>query len=167
MRTLTLSTLTVAAALALASCASGSSSGDSLTITDPWVRTAEEGMTAAFGVVENTSSDDLTIVSAATDAAGMVELHEVSEVAGEMSMRQIDGGFPIPAGESVTLQPGGWHIMLMNIPKPILAGDQVEITLTLDTGDEVTFTATAKDFTGADEGYDDSEDMADMDMGDE
>lgn len=165
-KTLSTLTLAAAAALTLAGCSSADD-GPGLEIHDAWVRTADDGMTAAFGVIDNTTNHDITITAGSSPSAGMIELHEVSEVAGEMSMHPIDGGFVVPAGESISLEPGGWHIMFMNIPAPIEAGDEVSVTLDLDSGDTFAFIATAKDFTGAEEGYDDSEDMADMDMGDE
>src|SRR5660398_77139 len=71
--------LVAAIALTLAACSSGTASDDasSLTITDTWVKTADEGMAAAFGTVENSSDHDITITGASSDAATAVELHEV------------------------------------------------------------------------------------------
>ena len=144
-----------------------STAADSLTITDAWVKTADEGMSAAFGTLENTGETDIVIESGATPASGMVELHEtVMGDDGAMVMQAKEGGFTIPAGGSFELAPGGNHIMLMGLGAPIVAGDDVTFTLTLSDGSAFTFTAPAKDFTGANENYVGDGDM-DMDMGDD
>ncbi len=160
--TVTLIALSVAALIPLGACAptSSSESVDSLQMIDPWVKTAAAGgMTAAFGSLENTTDSDMTITGATTDAAGTVELHEV--VDGVMQER--DGGFVIPAGDTLVLEPGGLHLMLMSLPADIDAGEDIDFTLALADGSTVEVTAPAKDFDGADEDYDGGMDM-DMDM---
>ncbi len=145
--------LVAAIALTLAACSSGSSSttdANSLTVTDAWIKAIDSGMTATFGEVTNSSDHEITVVSAASPAAPMVELHEV---VGDV-MRPVDGGFVIPAGGTLTLEPGGFHIMFMGVQSPIAAGDEVKVTLTLGDGSTLSFTAVAKDFTGANESYD-------------
>ncbi len=149
--------LVAAIALTLAACSGGATSDDasSLTITDTWVKAADEGMIAAFGTIENSSDHDITITGATSDAATAVELHEVVDDV----MRPIEGGFTVAAGGSLLLAPGGYHLMFMGIPAPIAAGDDVTVTLTLSDGSELEFTAVAKDFAGANEDYDDGTDM--------
>lgn len=157
-----------AAALLLAGCAAPAPQAqvavesDSVSIADAWVKSADEGMSAAFGVLSNDGDADVTIVSASTEASPMVELHEtVANDAGEMVMQPKEGGFVIPAGGTLTLEPGANHIMLMGLARPIVAGDEVSFTLTFADGSTYTFTAPAKDFTGANENYV----GGDMDMG--
>lgn len=128
---------------------------DHLEIADTWVKTAESGMTAAFGVITNTGDHDVVITAAHSDAAGMVELHEVVDEV----MRPVEGGFVVPAGQSLTLEPGGLHIMFMDIPAAIMAGDEITITLVLEDGSELEFSAVAKDFSGANEEYEGGMDM--------
>ena len=128
---------------------------DHLKTADTWVKTAESGMTAAFGVITNTGDHDVVITGARSDAAGMVELHEVVDEV----MRPVEGGFVVPAGESLTLEPGGLHIMFMDIPASIMAGDEITITLELEDGSELEFSAVAKDFAGANEEYEGGMDM--------
>lgn len=161
----------LALALALVGCATAAPEvapevalADSLSIDDAWVKSAEEGMSAAFGVLVNDGDDDLTVVSAASAASPMIELHEtVANDSGEMVMQQKEGGFVVPAGGSLDLMPGGNHIMLMGLTAPLLAGDEVTFVLTLSDGSTFTFTAPAKDYEGANETYVGD----DMDMGDE
>ncbi len=132
----------------------GSKDAAGLEFTDMWVKSADEGMSAAFGTIVNTTDEDITIVSGTSAASTMIELHEtVEDDSGTMVMREKEGGFVIPAGGEYRLEPGANHLMLMDLATPILAGDEVKFSLNLEGGSSVEFTAPAKDFTGADEQY--------------
>lgn len=142
-----------------------------LALTDAWAKAAKVGdMTAAFGTLTNDGDTDLTVTSATvelsgTAAASEIELHEtVMDASGTMTMRPVDGGFTVPAHGSLTLEPGGNHIMLMGLASDLVAGDEVSITLTLTDGSTLSVTAPVKDFTGANENYG-GEDMSGMDHG--
>jgi hypothetical protein len=125
-----------------------------LTVVDPWVKAAEEGMTSAFATITNTGETEVVLVSVTTPASEVVELHQTStDGSGGMSMEEKEGGFPIPPGEELLLEPGGDHIMLMDLAEPLLPGDEVELVLVLDDGTEHPVTATVKDFAGAQEEY--------------
>lgn len=160
---------TAALLLALTGCAGTATAepsattapeADSITVEDAWVKTAEEGMSAAFGTIENTGDTDVVIVGASTAASPMIELHEtVEDDSGAMVMRQKEGGFVIPAGDHLHLEPGGNHIMLMGLANPIVAGDEVTFTLEFEDGSTLEFTAPGKDYEGANETYE-----GDMDM---
>lgn len=161
--TLHVAAVIAAAMLALTGCASASpaaeaekvAAADTVTIDDAWVKAADEGMSAGFGMLRNSGEQDVTVVSAQTEASSMVELHEtVENDAGEMVMREREGGFVIPAGGTLTLEPGANHIMLMDLAKPLKAGDEVAFTLTFSDGSTVDFTAPVKDYSGANENYD-------------
>ena len=166
--------LSAAALIALTGCstpASDASEGsaapaaESVTMENGWVKAAESGMSAAFGELENTGSGDITVVSATTDAASALELHEtVENEAGEMIMREKTGGFTIEAGGSLSLEPGGNHLMLMDLTRPILAGDDVTFTLTFSDDSTYEFTVPAKDYAGANENYE-GDDAAHMEEG--
>ena len=165
-----------AVALALAGCGTtaGASSdtegaaepaGQNVTLSDGWVKAADSGMSAAFGELTNTGPDDVTVVSATTEASSMLELHEtVENESGEMIMREIEGGFVIPAGDTLSLEPGGSHIMLMDLTDPLEAGEEVTFTLTFADDSTYEFTAPVKDYSGANENYVGGD--AEMDMGD-
>jgi copper(I)-binding protein len=126
----------------------------SLTVTDPWVKSAESGMTAAFGTLVNAGDADVTIVSAEADITDAMELHEtVENDDGGMAMQPKEGGFVVPAGGEHELAPGGDHLMMMDLLRPVEPGEIVTITLTFDDGSTTAFEATVKAFTGADEEY--------------
>lgn len=141
---------------ALAGCSQGQSAADAgaLTVTDPWVKATDTDMTGVFASIENTSGHDVVIESATVEGASMTELHEtIVQSDGSSLMQPVEGGFAIADGETLTLEPGGNHIMPMGLEAPIEPGDEVAVTLTLDDGTEVDFTAVAKEYTGAEETY--------------
>lgn len=144
---------TTTAAPAPSATAASAATTAGLTVKDPWIKAAETGMTAAFGTLVNGGTTDIVVVSAATEVSPMMELHETTMVGGAMQMQPKQGGFTIPAGGEHALQPGGDHIMMMDLTKPVQAGDEIPVTLTLGDGSTVQFTAVGKPFTGAQESY--------------
>lgn len=128
-----------------------------LQITDGWVRVSEysvkDGMTGAFATIANHTDHDVTLVGGSTEIAMMTEVHEVVMLDGEMKMQPKDGGIVIEAGKSVTLEPGGLHVMLMGLKQQILEGDEVTITLDFDGAEDQTFTWPAKASLSGDEEY--------------
>lgn len=149
--------------LALTGCAGGTSgaspktaptAADSITVEDAWVMSADEGMSAAFGTIENSGDSDAVIVGVASAASPMIELHETVEGDdGQPVMRAKEGGFVVPAGDHLHLEPGGDHIMLMGLAEPIAAGDEVTFTLEFEDGSTLDVTAPGKDYEGANETY--------------
>lgn len=143
----------------LTGCAGGSVDGhDELHFSDGWVRVSEysdhvDGMTGAFATIENHTDHDVTLVGGSAEIANMVEVHEVIMMEGEMKMQAKDGGILIKAGESVTLEPGGLHVMLMGLKEAILEGDEVTLTLDFDGYEDQTFTWPAKASLSGDEKY--------------
>ncbi|OKI47509.1 copper chaperone PCu(A)C [Micromonospora sp. CB01531] len=131
---------------------SASAAAGVLGIRDPWVKAADKGMTAAFGTLVNDGDTDVTVTAAATDVSPM-ELHEMTMKDGKMVMQPKQGGIVVKAHGSTTLQPGGEHLMLMDLKQQVKAGDELTFTLTFADGKTQTFTAVAKPFTGAQESY--------------
>lgn len=142
---------------ASSSASQSASTESTITLADTWVRssegTSDPTMTAAFGIVTNSGPTDRTIVSATNDISARTELHEMAMTNGVMIMRPVEGGITVPANSSVTLEPGGLHIMLMDLRTMIAPGDDVHVTLTMDDGSSVLFHALAKQFAGGNEQY--------------
>ncbi|MBS4753557.1 copper chaperone PCu(A)C [Nocardioides sp. zg-ZUI104] len=125
-----------------------------LSVSDPWVKAADRGMTAAFGTLVNNGAEDVTVTDVASDVAARAELHETVENAdGSVAMQAKDGGFVVPAGGTLELAPGGAHIMLMKLTRALEPGTTVTLTLTLDDGSTTEVESTVKPFDGADEKY--------------
>ena len=165
--------IALAAALALAACttaaepdaASAATMAESVVASDVWIKAADDGMTAAFGTLANEGDEPVRVVGVASSAATAMELHEtVEDDSGQMIMREVDG-FDVAPGEALTLEPGGDHLMVMGLTAPIVAGDDVVVTLTFDDGSTLEVTATARDYSGANESYEGDGDMSGMEHG--
>lgn len=113
-----------------------------LTVHDAWVREPMGGrnMTGVFAIVENAGATPRAIVSATTDAAEKVELHEMKNEGGMMRMSPVKQ-IAVPAKGKVELKPGSFHVMLFGIKGKPAAGDTMNLTLTFDDGTKVTTTA--------------------------
>ncbi len=134
-----------------------------VTVEDPWVRSNPNGMGAAYMVLTMPDADELVAASVDPSIAGTVEVHEVVMDDGMMRMREV-AGIPLAAGEPVALEPGGYHIMLLDMPEMLEAGTEVALTLTFASGTEVPVTATVRASTASDETEMDMD--MDMDHGD-
>lgn len=99
-------------------------------ILEPFARASMPNGAAYMTLMNEGASAD-TLVSAATDVAETVELHETTIDENQvMRMRPVEGGIAIPAGGSTTLKPGGLHVMLLGIKQELAVGDTFELTLT-------------------------------------
>ncbi len=103
-----------------------------LELTGMWARAMLPGQPAGGGFVtiRNTGTEDDRLLSVSTDAAGMAQVHEMAIVDGIMKMRHLADGLVIPAGETVELKPGGYHLMFMKVTEPFREGATVKVTLT-------------------------------------
>lgn len=93
-----------------------------------------------FMTVTNAGTADDRLIGAASVAAGRMEVHEMAMDGDVMRMREIEDGLVIPAGETVTLKPGGFHIMFMDLAGPMVAGETVDVTLTFEQAGDVMVT---------------------------
>ena len=87
---------------------------------------------AGYLVITNPTGAADRLVSALSPRAERVELHEMRMDAGMMQMRQVEA-IDIPAGGSITLEPGGLHLMFMGVTAPFVAGEAIPVTLTFET----------------------------------
>jgi copper(I)-binding protein len=110
-------------------------------VSDAYVRGLPPGQpnTAAFMIVLNDTTDDMTLVSVNTTAAKTVEMHRHSHVNGVMQMRQVNA-IDIESGKQFEFRPGGYHIMLIGLHKPLRHGDNVELELNFASGAKVMLT---------------------------
>src|SRR5262249_42607670 len=102
-------------------------------VTNAWARAtpgkAENG--AAYLTLQSPTADRL--VSVSTPVAKKAELHTMSMSGGIMQMRPLDG-IDVPAGQPVTLKPGGEHVMLLGLGHPLQEGQSFPLTLTFEKG---------------------------------
>jgi len=99
-------------------------------------------MSAAYLTLRNAGATAERLVSAATSAAEVAEIH-TSEMdsQGVMRMRPVTDGLEIPAGGSVTLEPGGYHIMLIQLKQALVPGETITLTLNFASGATLEVTA--------------------------
>jgi copper(I)-binding protein len=107
-----------------------------VTVSQPWVRATVPQQHATGAFMTLTSSGGARLVGASSPLAGAVEVHEMKMVDDIMRMRQIDG-LPLPAGQAVTLMPGGYHLMLLELKQAMKDGDKVPLTLELEDANHV------------------------------
>ena len=141
MRLIPLSRL-LAIALLMAVGSVSAQALDDVSFNDPYVRGVPPGQpnSAAFMQIVNQGSADHALVSGSSPAAEVVELHTHTMEGGMMRMRQVDK-IDLPAGETVSLQPGGLHVMLIGLKQKLVPDEEVELTLTLEDGSSVTLKA--------------------------
>jgi copper(I)-binding protein len=149
------------AALALTACGSSDDAGsgpapgaavDVVTVSGAWARTSAAGQSqgAVYFEISATAADTLLGVSVPASVAGTAAIHEavaadapVDTMAGDtgemvMTMRQVEGGLALPAGDTVTFAPGGSHLMLFDLVEPLAAGATFDLTLQFAHADPVT-----------------------------
>lgn len=103
-------------------------------VSGAWVRSTVEGQMGTGAFMTLRSKDTVRVVGAASPAAGVVEIHEMAMQGGVMRMRAIES-LELPAGRPVELKPGGYHVMLMDLQRPLKPGDKVQLELRLKTAD--------------------------------
>jgi len=109
-----------------------------LLIVHPWAKPSLKGVPngAAYMAISNSSDDDDVLVSVSSSVAENVELHTMEITGGVMRMRPIEGGIKLPAHDTVLLEPGGKHIMLIGLKGPLAPGSRFDLTLTFEKAGE-------------------------------
>lgn len=107
---------------------------DTVKVDNAWVRATAPGQQVA-GAFMNLSADaDMTLLSGTSPAAKVVELHTMAMDNGVMIMRPLKE-IALPKGKTVSLKPGGMHVMLIDLNGQIKAGDKTPVTLTVRGAD--------------------------------
>ena len=157
--------------LILASCGGS----DPITVSDAWARSSPSGVTmgAAYFDITSVDDDSLVAVSVSSDVAARAEIHEVVKAMdmgddemhghdmgddemhdhdmgddgmhdGAMSMQEMDA-LELPAGTLVQLAPGGYHIMMIDLARPLVDGETFDLTLDFDQAPDLTVTVEVSD----------------------
>lgn len=105
-----------------------------VTVKDPWVRATVPAQKATGAFMQITSAQDARLVEAKSPVAGVVEVHEMVMEKDVMKMRAIKG-LDLPAGKTVELKPGGYHVMLMDLKEQMKEGATVPVTLVVEGKD--------------------------------
>lgn len=159
------------AALALVACGSGDDGA--ISVDGAWARTSAAGQTTGAVYFDLTTPEDDRLITASVPAsvAAAAEIHEVvpADMSGDdmsdddmsegemdmgddmsdgemaMTMQELVDGLALAAGETVTFEPGGYHVMLLDIVEPLEAGDEIELTLVFESAADLTVTVEVAD----------------------
>jgi copper(I)-binding protein len=104
-------------------------------VKDAWVRPAIQGQAATGAFMSLTSKEGARLVGATSAVAGVVEIHEMVMEGNVMKMRAVPS-IELPPGRSVELKPGGFHVMLMDLKRPLKVGERVPLELRIETRDK-------------------------------
>lgn len=108
---------------------------EAVKVSNAWVRATMPGQKVAGAYMELQSAAGAVLVAAHSPVAGFVEIHFMTMEAGVMKMRPVER-LGLPAGKTVKLEPGGIHLMLVNIKKPLRQGEKVPLTLIVEKADK-------------------------------
>ncbi len=126
----------LASSLALApGIAPGAEAADQIAVSGAYVRAVPPGQTnsAAFLALTNTAGEAHALVAAESDAAEVVELHSHTMDDGMMKMRRIER-IDLPAASTLSLEPGGRHLMLIGLKRQLAPGQEIRLFLTFEDG---------------------------------
>lgn len=97
-------------------------------ISNAWVRATNPGQSVGAAYMTLTAKQDMTLMHIESDVTPSVEIHSMSMTSGVMKMRMLEN-LPLSANKPYALTPGGFHIMLFDLKKPLNAGEKVNLTL--------------------------------------
>lgn len=112
-------------------CLSGPASADQIRVSGAWTRASAPGQQVAAVYFDIMSAVDAKLVAVDTGVAQVAEFHQMSVEDGTMRMRAMQA-VDLPAGIRVSLKPGGVHVMLFGLKKPLRAGERVPIRLLVE-----------------------------------
>jgi periplasmic copper chaperone A len=112
-----------------------SAQAQTVTVRDAWIRGTVQGQTASGAFMELSAKTDARLVAASSPVAKVTEVHNMRMENGVMKMFPVTG-IDIPAGKSVKLASGGYHVMLMQLQKTLNPGDKVPLLLTFELADK-------------------------------
>nr|MDP2191235.1 copper chaperone PCu(A)C [Rhodoferax sp.] len=118
----------------IAAFAGGTVYAQTVEIKDAWVRTAVPGQKATGAFMKITAREGAKLVAVSSPVAGVAEVHEMKMEGDVMKMRAVQGGLDLPAGKTLELKPGGYHLMLMDLKAPLAKDSTVPLTLVFKDG---------------------------------
>lgn len=107
---------------------SACSKQDSIEIKNQWARASNDGQDVSAAYMTIVSNEDTSLIAIDSDVADVIEIHSMSMENGVMKMRMLDT-LDLTAGKPTKLSPGGFHLMLFDLKKPLTAGKEAHFTL--------------------------------------
>ncbi|MDP3743824.1 MAG: copper chaperone PCu(A)C [Methylotenera sp.] len=109
-----------------------------VSVKNAWVRPTNAGQEVGAAYMTLTSKQNVNLVHAESDVTKSVEIHSMDMQNGVMKMRMLET-LPLAAGKPFQLAPGGFHLMLFDLKKPLSEGEQVNFTLTFKRQNNIEF----------------------------
>jgi copper(I)-binding protein len=116
-------------------------SAETLRIEQPWAAPTPTGVDVSAGylVIDNATASDDRLVGVTSARAERVEVHEMTMAGAVMQMRPVEA-LAIPAGQSITLAPGGMHLMFYGVAEPFAEGQEIPVHLTFENAGAIDVT---------------------------
>jgi copper(I)-binding protein len=116
-----------------------------LTVRDAWARPVQAGANSAIYFVIDNGGDADTMLEVRCEAAMMAEMHKTTTGADNKSSMMHQERVPLPSGEKTAFEPGGLHVMLMQVKTDLQPGQKVPCTLRFEKAGEITVEATVRE----------------------
>jgi copper(I)-binding protein len=123
----------LSALLALALLGLGPLAWADVQVSGAWARATLPGQKVGGVYMQLRSDAPARLVGVKSPAARAAEVHQMSNEGGVMRMRRVES-LDLPVGQTVAFQPGGYHVMLLDIERPLKAGEHVTLTLVIEQG---------------------------------
>ena len=115
-----------------------------ISVENEWARVTPSGTGSVYMKIKNNGNSEDKLLSASSDKAGMVMIHRSIREGDISKMIHIHDGITIPGNSSVSLKPGDYHLMLMNLDKNLSLGDKISIILNFEKNDSLEINPVAK-----------------------
>lgn len=114
---------------ALLAVVCGTAYAQTVDIKDAWVRTSVPGQKATGAFMKINAREGAKLIAVSSPVAGVTEVHEMKMDGDVMKMRAVKGGLDLPAGKTLELKPGGYHVMLMDLKAALPKDSTIPLTL--------------------------------------
>ena len=115
-----------------------------ISVENEWARVTPSGTGSVYMKIKNNGNSEDKLLSASSDKAGMVMIHRSIREGNISKMIHIHDGIAIPGNSEVSLKPGDYHLMLMDLDKNLSLGDKISIVLNFEKNDYLEIIPVAK-----------------------
>ena len=115
-----------------------------ISVENEWARVTPSGTGSVYMKIKNNGNSEDKLLSASSDKAGMVMIHRSIREGNISKMIHIHDGIAIPGNSEVSLKPGDYHIMLMNLDKNLSLGDKISVVLNFEKNNSLEIMPVAK-----------------------
>jgi copper(I)-binding protein len=140
MRRFVVGLTAVALVVAMGAACGGGAEEDAIRVSDAWARSPMQDVGAVYFTVRNGAEVEDRLIGASSPVAGRAEVHETVEREGEMVMQPVEA-VPIPPGEEMRFEPGGYHVMLFDLTEPLEVGSTITVVLEFERAGRISIEA--------------------------